>query len=269
MSLVDLCRASLSMEGRTVPHQRDDMIRAAVSASEWSMLLSDSANKILEMAHKDAPATWRSWCAVRSANDFKEHTSLRPTFAGELLEVGPDGEIKHGSLQEKTFKWRISTFAKMYKISRQQIINDDLNVLSDLVPGLARTALKTLGNLIYRTLLLNAGTFFSVANKNLVAGALSVESLSEAIELLYMQTDAEGNNLDLVPATLVVPPQLAMTARALIESTEVARAVSTEDGIDNQPTGNPMRGVVKLEIEPRLSNLDFPGSSATQWYLFA
>ena len=75
----------------------------------------------------------------------------------------------------------------------------------------------------------------------------------------------EGNDLDILPVTLMVPPELETVARQLLASEALAR-----DGTaDQQPTGNPHAGGLALQVEPRLSNPKFSGSSATAWYVFA
>ena len=120
---------------------------------------------------------------------------------------------------------------------------------------------------VYTTLLGNAGGFFSTANGNLIDGtdsALSLHSLSMAIQAMRTQRDAEGNDLDILPSTLVVPPQLAEQAKSVLESEFIQR-------VAEMPTGNSLRRAVGLEVEPRLSNAEKFGSAASErhWFLFA
>lgn len=117
-------------------------------------------------------------------------------------------------------------------------------------------------------MLANAGTHFGTSNSNYTSGgssALSGTSLATAVQKLRQQKDASGNTLDLLPAVLLVPPELEVTARGLLQSAEVSR-VSTGDLL---PTGNTFNGLAKLEVEGRLSNSAFTGYSATGWYLLA
>jgi len=85
-----------------------------------------------------------------------------------------------------------------------------------------------------------------------------------AIALMRTQRDAEGNDLDLKPATLLVGPELEPTARALLESEFIQRP-------EDVPTGNSLRRAVNLEVEPRLNNATKYGTAAgaRHWYLFA
>jgi len=267
-SLVDMCRASLMIDGRECPSDRGQMIRAAFSTGSMPVALGDSANKILIDAYTQAPASWRSFAAVKPAANFRTQVGVRPTWAGDLEQLPPGGEIKHGSFNEETYEWHVDTFAKQFKITRQDIVNDDASVFSDMIPGLARAAARSLNSLVATTLLANAGSFFGSANANYFEGAdtnLQASSLATAIKMLRQMTDAEGNLLDLAPAVLLVPPELEQTALALLNSSEVQRVATG----DQQPTGNTFQNIAQLAVEPRLSTATFTGYSAVAWYLFS
>ena len=274
-SLPDFCAATLRASGKDVPHGRNEMIRAALSGGDWTNLLSNVAGKVLENVWRIAPATWRSWCATRSAPDFKTQTSIRPTFGGKLELLPAGGTIRHNTLGESYFTWRVYQFAAMYSIDRTTIVNDDLGAVSDILPTLGKKALRELSDLIYALVLANSGSFFAAGNGNNQTGAgsaLSATSLATAVRQLRNQQDPDLNALDLAPAVLVVPPALEQTARGLLNSQTVMR----NPGTDLQPEGNTFQGLARLEVEPRLesgvtdpvSKTTYAGSS-TAWYLFA
>jgi phage head maturation protease len=266
-SLVDLCRAALHIEGKDAPHGREAMIRAALSTYSLPVALGNAANKVLMEAYTESPATWRAFASVKSANDFKEHTGIRPTDTGDLTQLPPGGEIKHGSVAEATYKYAIDTFAKMLSIDRRDIINDDLSLFDDTARAFGRSAMRSLSDLVYKVLLANAGNFFSAGNGNYDAGAataLSSASLATGIARMLAQRDTEGRELDIRPRTLLVPPELQQTAKELLLSDFIQRANN------DMPTGNALKNVVALEVEPRLSNsARFSGTSTKAWYLFA
>jgi len=267
-SFAELCAAALRGDNRDVPNDRGSMIRAAVSTGSMPVALGNAAGKVLEAAYRAAPATWRSWCAVRLAADFKTQSSVRPSFIGDLLEVGDGGEVKHQSFEEAVITWSIGQFARKIAVGRKSFIDDNLGVFSEILPALGMAAQRSLASLVYTTLLANGGTFFASGNNNLMTGGtsvLSASSLATAVQKLRQQKDANGATLDLAPAVLLVPPELETTARALLSSVELAR-VSTGDML---PTGNPFAGLAALEVEGRLSNTAFTGSSTTAWYLLA
>lgn len=264
---LDLCRAALEFEGQEVPHGREELVRASLTTYSLPVALGNVANKLLVDAYEEAAATWRSFCAVRSASNFHEHTAVRPSFTGALQQVAPGGELKHGSVSEAITQFKVDTFGKLLSIDRRDLINDDLGIFDQAARAFGRTAMRNLSDLIYTVLLANADGFFSEANGNLLEGAdtaLSVEGLAKAITAMLTQRDDEDNDLDLRPATLLVPPELQTSARAVLESEYITTA-------PGQPTGNSVKKAVALEVEPRLSNTAKFGAAAStkHWYLFA
>ena len=265
--VLDLCRAALVYECRDVPRGREELVRAALSTVSLPTALGNVANKLLLDAYNEVPQTWRAFCSVRSVADFKPNTAIRPSFMTPLEPVAPGGELKHGTVGESVTTFKADTFGKMLSIDRRDLINDDLGLFTTTAQALGRAAMRKVSDLVYQVLLGNEGNFFSEGNGNYLSGAdsaLSFDSLAAAITLMRSQRDAEGNDLDLRPATLLVPPGLETTARALLNSEFIQRAVDV-------PTGNSLRQAVNLEVEPRLANTAKFGAaaSAKHWYLLA
>ncbi len=49
--------------------------------------LGDAANKVLLTSYIESLATWRSFASIKSANNFKDHTGIRPSHtAGNALK---------------------------------------------------------------------------------------------------------------------------------------------------------------------------------------
>lgn len=266
-SLVDLCRAALLADAKDIPHGREAMIRAALSTYSLPFALGNAANKVLLESYNETPATWRAFAATRSCNNFKEHTGVRPSQTGDLEELPPSGEFKHGSITEALYKYAIDTFGKMLTVDRRDIVNDDLSLFDDTARSLGRMAMRSLSDLVYKVLLANAGAFFAAGNGNYDEGAptaLDSTSLGTGLARMMAQRDDENRDLDIRARTMLVPPELQQTAKELLQSDFIQRASN------DLPTGNALKNSVQLEVEPRLSNSDrFNGTSTKAWYLFA
>ncbi len=263
---LDLCRAALLLDGKEVPHGRDEMVRAALSSYSLPTALGNVANKMLLDAYEESKATFWAFAAVRSASNFHDHTAIRPSFTGNLQQVAPGGELKHGSVDEFTSSFRVDTFGKMLSIDRRDLVNDDLSIFDQTARAFGRAAMRALADLVYKVLLANAGNFFSAGNGNYLTGAdtaLGIDGLTKAITAMLTQRDPEANDLDIRPTTLLVPPELQTVARGVLESEYITTA-------QGQPTGNSVRRAVALEVEPRLSNATKfgAGASTKAWYLF-
>ncbi len=265
-SMVDLCAAALRLEGREVPRGTGELIRAAFSTYALPVALGDAAGKVLLQAYQESPATWHAFAYVADAKNFREHQAIRPSWTGQMEQVGPGGELKHGSLDEAATGFQVDTFGKILGVTRKDIINDDMGFLNDSARAYGRMARRGVSDLVWSVILANAGAFFDAGHNNLATGAasdLDAESLEHAVGLMRAQRDAGGNDLDLGPAVLVVPPELEVTARRLLTSVEIQAA-------EGEPSGNALKDLAALEVEGRISNTTkFDQASATQWFLFA
>lgn len=270
MSLIDICRHALIIEGKEIPVGREEMIRAAFSTVSLPEILGNVANKSLLKGYETPRETWRSWCQIGSVPDFKQVTRARLTDSGELEEVPPSGEVKHGGAEEEAEKYNIATYAKNFGINRQHIINDDLGAFTRTPARLGRSAKLLIAKLVYVHLLANGNMSDSVAlfhatHKNLnTSNALNSDHLGTAIAAFRKQTDKAGNEIDIEPAILLVPPDLEQTAKELLQSDYIIAAGSTDV---LRPSKNIHKGTLQLEVESRLSNSKYSGYSITTWYV--
>lgn len=271
-NMVDLCRGVLAMTGRQTPSNRDEMLRAAFSTSDLSGILSNAAGKMMLNAYQAFPSVARIVARKLSASDFKQHTGYRMVGDTTFKRVTKGGEITHGTFSDQAYPYQVDTFARMFTITRQDAINDDLNALDEIPRFIGRGAATALEELFWALVLANTKSFFSAGHKNYLEGAdmaLSSESLSVAVQAFLEQTDANGKPINVLPTWLVVPPSLKTTADALYASKTVAVGGGSTTASDAVPNGNPFFGLYQPLTTPYLSNEKFHASaSATAWYLF-
>ncbi len=255
-----------------VPLDDREMIRAALGPSTYSMpsALGLAGEKLMAEIYAQLNLSWGSWCGRKSVKSFREHTAIRPYLTdGTFEQVAPSGELKHATAGEETYTHKADTYGRMFTVDRRDFINDDLGVFTELFIEIARQAPRKLSDLIYTLLLDNTGSFFGVGNNNYDNGgdtALGIESLSAAIAMLRKQKDGGGKPIGLVPRVLLVAPELEATALMIVNSELLSRAATS----DNEPTANPWKGKLTVEVEPRLSDTDFHASASTApWWLFA
>lgn len=247
----------------------------AIKASGFSTIaisnvLSNVANKMLLEGFSESPSEWRTISAIKNVKNFKEHSFVRLLDDLEFEELGPAGEIKHGTLGDNRLTGQASTYARMLSITRQDIINDDLSALSDVPRRLGMSAGQKL-NSVFWAAFLAADSFFDAANGNVLTGAgteLDVEGvgMTAALKAFRAQRSSTTDGSKLIggkPVLLMAPPALEINARRLLSS---AGIVSGTDGMI--PSGNPFAGLCALAIEDRLGDSSFTGYSDAKWYLF-
>lgn len=262
---LNLCSTALQLNGIPTPSNQNELIKAAFSTASLPQALADSQTKILLDAYQGAYQNWRPIAAIKPVKNFKEQTGIRGVMKSALFEaVGPTGELKHAELSEESFKFQADTKGKMFSISRQMIINDDLNTVFQFLRTLGISAARTIHRDFWNTLR-DATEFFTIPHGNYLAGAntaLDIDNLSKAIKLFREQVDADDTPIALEPKTLAVSPANEAGARQLLSSIELNRTG------DNSPTGNPWADLnLGLIVEPFLA-AGKKGSDKA-WYLFA
>lgn len=253
--------------GRSLKGDLRAGLQAAFSTLTLPGIFSNSANKFLLAGFNAVEQTWRKVSAVRPVSDFKQVTSYRLNGGFEYVEVGPGGELEHATTSESSYTNQAKTYGRMYAITRQDIINDDLGALTQVPQRIGRGAALKLNKVFWAEFLNNA-SFFSTGNSNYFEGAatnLQISSLTTALQKFRDQTDPDGAPLALAPAILLVPTALEVTAANLMNSTEVRdTTASTKYG-----TTNPFAGMFDAAVSAYLSNSTLTGNSSTAWYLLA
>lgn len=282
LGLVELLQIGARENGHPVPSPRDirALLRGAfddhpghVRAQGWSTLslpgiFSNTANKFLVDSFAAVESTWRAITAIRSVRDFKTVTSYSLTGDMKYEKVGPGGEIKHGTLGELSYTNKAETYAKMFAITRQDIVNDDLGALTQIPRKLGRGAALALNDVFWAAFM-NNSSFFTSGRGNFASGAgtaLSIASLTAAETLFLNQTDPDGNPVAVMPRILLVPNALSVTANNLMDSRIIAN-----DTTANTVTlaNNPHAGKFSVVRSSYLSNTNITGNSTTAWYLLA
>ena len=143
------------------------------------------------------------------------------------MKIAEAGEIKFGTIGESKEIWSLATYAVGFSITRNALINDDLNAFNDLMGSFAQGALELEFTILVDTLYGTAGfgpdmsdgnPLFDALHNNIAAAgaALSVATLGDGREAMRLQTSLSGTPINVSPATLVVPAALETTAEQLL-----------------------------------------------------
>ena len=224
----------------------DEVIRTAVTINRnlqlqgfsntvLTNILANVANKAMLQAYENPAAIAEQVCAVVEHVDFKQYSRMRMLGGGELVVVPPGGEIPHGELDEEVYTHQLATRGLMLVLTRQQIINDDLQALMDLGTNLGNTAVRSREKLVFTTLQDNSDTFFQTSptfatagyRSNQMTGALTPGNLITAEKKFWAQTDKLNNPILVAPQILLVPTTLKHDAVVLTQM----RTVNVRDGV--------------------------------------
>ena len=242
-------------------------LQAGASAVNLPGLLGGVLNRRLLDGFGSVSTAWRDIADVASVTDFRAFQSYRLVSGGGFQKVTNGGEIKHGELGESQYTNQVETYGEMLSLTRQDIINDDLNAFSRIPFLLGQEAAIKI-NEIFWGVFLNNADFFKSDNGNVASGApLSVAGLTTALAS-FRGLKENGRLLGQAPAILLVPTELEVVANQLFADQQLLA-----DGVASSKSvafaTNPHRGKYRPVVSPYLSEPTFTGYSATSWYLLS
>jgi len=266
MTLLELSREFLTSAGVNVRGMSRDEIatRALHSTSDFPEILAAVTNKTLRQAYEAYPQTFRPFCRQVQASDFRDIARVQLGEAPQLQKVSESGEFKRGTIGEARERYRVETYGRVVGITRQTIINDDLDAFTRL-PAMYGTAIATLESDIVWAILVSNPTMgdgtalFHATHRNLAAtGAmLSTASIGDARAAMAKQTGIDKKTvLNIRPSFLLVPVALELAAEQLLAQNIVPAKMA-----DVVPQSIRSLAVI---AEPRLDS-----ASVNAWFLAA
>lgn len=256
-------RAAFGMLGGPIP-----MMQASTGFSMLSLpgILSDSAYKFLLEGWNGGEMTCFDISDITSVRDFKTITQYRLSGSMRYQKVGPGGELKHGGVSEDSYTVKADTYGRIFAITRENIINDDLNALSQVPRELGYAANDALNDVFWTLFLSNPSNFFHSSHNNTSSGVMSsgaaLATIAAAEAVFFAQTKPNGEPVSLTPNLMLVPNgsyRIALSAM----STSIVTGGST-----TVPVASPFSpGEYRVVRSAYLSNSGYSGSSSVKWYL--
>lgn len=257
----------------------DVRVRASgLSSIDLSGILGAVANKAMGAVAAEPQWLVPALCGTASHTNFHSHTVYSLAMNGELTEVAPSGELDHVNLSQDSYTRQVKTRGAVLRLSRTDVINDDLNVFSRNAQTLARKSYTTREKVFF-TLLMASGagaSHFTAARGNYLTGATTAfgqTGLGTAIKGFRALTGPDGDPIMVEPEVLLVPPTLEAEARALLtpSSPLVVSAYSATNARVLSPSANIYAG--RFGASPLCSSYlewsTITGNSTAYWYLFA
>lgn len=233
------------------------------TTSDFPNLLLGAGNRTLQQAYEAASSPLLSLARIRNSTDFRPINVLRLSEAPALEKVGESGEITHGSRGEEREAFSLETFARIFSMSRQALINDDLSAFADFGMAFGRAAAETVAKQLVALFTANSGAgatledgdpLFHSSRENIAGtgAAISVDALGAARQALRETKGLDGvTPIGMTPRFLVVGPA---------KETE-AEKILTEILANSTDNADPFSRKIELLVEPR-----FTGNA---WRVFA
>lgn len=284
MTLSELAREFCAVAGINVRGlSRDRMVAAALRGgsvrgtgivnqvvADFPSLLENIANKALLLGYEEPIETWRMIARPGTLTDFRQSSRTGLSEFDDLDLIRDGAEYRVGKFQDRAEKITLQTFGKLFRITRQAIINDDLQAFTQVPRKLGRAASRMVGDVAYNAFLTNPVlnqdglALFVAGHNNLISagnGPPGVAQLSTMKARMGTQKDTNGqvNGLNIRPSRVVVPLALEDAARTLQTAEFNPLTTATNSSVPNIH-----RGTFETVADARLDAV-----SAVQWYAFA
>lgn len=274
MSLFEMAQASLVDRGISVSGfgNRSQIVNLAFthSTSDFSHILAGGAEKSVLTGWQNSGETFQQWTKTGSLSNFHEAKRVGLNGFSELAKVPEGAEYKYATTSDSGVPIALATYGNIFSITRQAIINDDLNQLTTIPQAMGRAAARTVGNLVYLHLTANSKftdgkALFHSDHKNLITKEMDTDGLNEARKAMRLQEDANGDPINVIPAYILVPAALEGAANRAVLSSSSLFPVD-QDGTLNQNPGiiNVVKDMAQVIVEPRLDK-----ANNAQWYVAA
>ncbi|EAT6911234.1 peptidase [Salmonella enterica] len=278
MSLFDMAKASLVDRGIGISRlgTRSQIVNLAFthSSSDFAEILGGGAELSALKGWQNSGETFQAWTKKGHLSNFREAKRVGLNGFSGLDKVPEGAEYKYITTGDSGVPIALATYGNIFTVTRQAIINDDLQQLTTIPWAMGRAAARTVGNLVYLALTGN-GNFtdgkplFHADHHNLIKGDMNAGGLDEARKTMRLQKDANGDAINVAPAFIIVPAALESAARrSLLSSSTLAEIGKNSDGsaIINQNPGiiNVVKDMGEIIVEPRLDKVN-----SLEWYVAA
>lgn len=222
--LTDFAREILRERGlSTLGSPAEMLARAMHTTSDFPLLLAELFNKSL-FPLRTAPSPITQLFRRVTVTDFRERHLLEVSDGPALEKVNESGEITFGTIEEnKLASYRLATYAKVFAISFQTLVNDDLAALSDISQKMARGARQWFTTFLVDTIIANPKLYdgkavFHNDHGNLAGtGAAPSDTTIAAARLaIRKQKDLSGNPIGAAPRFILIPAALETTVDKLL-----------------------------------------------------
>ncbi len=238
--------------------------RALHTTSDFSLIMADTVNRTLRAAYEAAPAGVKRLGRATTAKDFRSKYRLQLDVASSLETVNEHGEFKRGTMAEAQETYNLVRVGKIFGISAQALINDDIGAFTDLSRRWGSLAAVYEAQTIVDLLTSGSGngptmsdsnTLFHADHGNLAGSgaAISETTLSAARLAMRTQTGPGGKLINVTPKHILVPAALETTAEKIVSTVQATKTADV-----NAFTN------LDVVVDPRLD-----AASAARWYVTA
>ena len=242
----------------------EDVIKLAMTTSDFPGVLANVLNKTLLPAYVAAAPSFQAIAARRNFRDYRAHKFVRIGDFPETKLVGEGGEVTEGSIGEGSETVTALKYGRILNLALEVLVNDDVGAFQDF-GGLVARRIRDRERALFYATCITAGSglgpdladgvaVHNAAHGNVnSAGALSNDRLNEAFGLMAAQVGLSGDAAD-AEIKLDVMPRYVLTSAT---SHVLARTLLTAVNPTQASEVNPWAGIIEPIYDSNLSGVRY------------
>ncbi len=262
MTLREIARAAVERTGRrtTGLDVREIVAQGFTTTSDFPALLTSTARHALLMGYEEAPETFPLFTRAGTLTDFRPASRAGLGYFSSLDKVAEADEYKYGTFGSSNQAIVLATYGKLFAITRQAIINDDLGAFTDVPRKMGRAAKRTIGDLVFNVLISNpvlsdGVALFHATHKNLLTGSTIDTANVDAMRVAMGTQQVDRRPINIPLRYIIVP-------KALEGQANLTRSSQYQvNGAANTTLPNIVAGTFDVIADARLD-----AASPKAWY---
>ena len=258
-----------------------DVFNEAMGTADFPLLMGDVLDRQLLGTYTEAPSTWSIYCRRGTVPDFRTVKRFAVDGAeGVLPSVGEKGTYLPQVLSETKYSYAVSKYGRIIKWDWEAWVNDDMDGLASSSPARLGKAARRSEDKFTTQLHVDANgphaSLYSTANKNKIVTAngaasanpvLGIAGLQDALTVLGLQVDADGEPISVDGVILEVGPALAQTAKNILSASQII--IGADSASQRILTANWMRDNMTLVVNPYIPIVASSANGNTTWFVHA
>jgi len=257
-SMMDMCRTLTGHRGSQV-----DIAERALASTDLQIIMANVADIVIAQRLEQVATTYRLWTGTFSNfTSLKERLLARALLGGSVDIMKEGEEYKFAKFFENAETVKPVKFGKGFAVTVESIMNDDVDVFTEVPAALALLAERGINKAVYAALLTGVMSdkkpVFHTDHKNIMtpASAPTIATINAAKKLMRKQVDIDGvTGLNIVPKYVLAPIELSDTFDNIKDTLTYKNA-----------NGDELRNTSMSGLEV-ISDKELDNNSLTAWYL--
>lgn len=235
-------------------------LKEAMTTAHFSTYFSTALDREFMTAYQTKVGSWKQYTYADTSPDLRDVYRARMEYYGNLHLRREKAESKASYMTDSWIHYGADEYSDQLDISWQTLLNDDLNEIKKVPQNLAAMAAE-FEDMFVSNLYDNATTQATLAGLGAPwsgTGRLTAANLAIGLSAMRTRTRPNGKPMYIRSVYLVIPPDLEIQARVILNSALMAGVATNDKNVLPE-------FISGVYVDPYIAT----ASPNIPWYLFA